>query len=68
VFVITPRLVKPLPPDYRLPTDGYTPPTRRDLILDGRLEGRAEPAAAPAATATHATGGFAGSQPSTETQ
>jgi pilus assembly protein CpaC len=67
VFVITPRLVKPLPPDYRLPTDGYTPPTRRDLILDGRLEGRAAPAAAPAA-ATPAAGGFAGSQTSTETQ
>jgi pilus assembly protein CpaC len=70
VFVITPRLVKPLPPDYRLPTDGYTPPTRRDLILDGRLEGRAAPAAAPAAAtpATPAAGGFAGSQTSTETQ
>jgi len=70
VFVITPRLVKPLPPDYRLPTDGYTPPTRKELILDGRLEGRAEPAPAPAAaaTTTPTAGGFAGSQPSTETK
>lgn len=70
VFVITPRLVKPLPPDYRLPTDGYTPPTRKELILDGRLEGRAEPAPAPAAAAatTPTAGGFAGSQPSTETK
>jgi pilus assembly protein CpaC len=41
VFVITPRLVRPLPPDYRLPTDGYTPPTRNELILHGRTEGRA---------------------------
>lgn len=41
VFVITPRLVKPLPPDYRLPTDNYVPPTRGDLILQGRMEGQA---------------------------
>ncbi|MEI6028037.1 MAG: type II and III secretion system protein family protein [Betaproteobacteria bacterium] len=40
VFVITPRLVKPLPTGYRLPTDGYTPPSRSDLMLDGRLERR----------------------------
>ena len=40
VFVITPRLVKPLPTGYRLPTDGYTPPTRTDLMRDGRLEHR----------------------------
>lgn len=41
VFVITPRLVKPLPPDYALPTDGYVPPSRNDLILHGRTEGQA---------------------------
>jgi pilus assembly protein CpaC len=41
VFVITPRLVKPLPLDYRLPTDSYVPPSRRELILDGKLEGKA---------------------------
>jgi pilus assembly protein CpaC len=39
VFVITPRLVKPLPPDYRLPTDDYVDPSRTDLMLRGRLEG-----------------------------
>ncbi|HEU0201098.1 MAG TPA: type II and III secretion system protein family protein, partial [Burkholderiaceae bacterium] len=39
VFVITPRLVKPLPPDYTLPTDSYTPPTRSEFYLDGKLEG-----------------------------
>jgi pilus assembly protein CpaC len=39
VFVITPRLVKPLPPDYALPTDSYTPPTRKEFYLDGKLEG-----------------------------
>ena len=39
VFVITPRLVRPLPAEYRLPTDGYVPPTRQELMLEGRLEG-----------------------------
>lgn len=38
VFVITPRLVKPLPPDYPLPTDGYVPPTRGEVIFEGKLE------------------------------
>ncbi|NCT84031.1 MAG: type II and III secretion system protein family protein [Comamonadaceae bacterium] len=57
VFVITPRLVKPLPPDYRLPTDGYVPPSRRELILDGRLEGQAPPAA-PATSTPPTRGGF----------
>jgi pilus assembly protein CpaC len=40
VFVITPRLVKPLPPNYTLPTDHYVPPSRTDVHLRGRLEGR----------------------------
>lgn len=40
VFVITPRLVKPLPADYKLPTDGYVPPSRSDIILEGRTEGK----------------------------
>jgi pilus assembly protein CpaC len=39
VIVITPRLVKPLPADYVLPTDGYVPPSRLDFYLNGRLEG-----------------------------
>jgi pilus assembly protein CpaC len=57
VFVITPRLVRPLPPDYRLPTDNYTPPTRKELMLDGRLEGA--PGAAPAGERPAAAqGGF----------
>ena len=43
VFVITARLVKPLPADYRLPTDNYVPPTRGDLILGGRTEGSLPP-------------------------
>jgi pilus assembly protein CpaC len=40
VFVITPRLVKPLPADFALPTDDYIQPSRGEVILDGKLEGR----------------------------
>jgi len=60
VFVITPRLVKPLPPSYALPTDNYVPPTRTDLHLHGKLEGRRPdaPPAAPAAAASAPASGF----------
>jgi len=40
VFVITPRLVKPLPARYPLPTDNYREPSRSDLMLHGRVEAR----------------------------
>ena len=43
VFIITPRLVKPLPANYRLPTDNYIPPTRSELIWNGKTEGRQAP-------------------------
>jgi len=46
VFVITPRLVKPLPANFTLPTDNYHEPSRTDLMLNGRLEAR--PDAPPA--------------------
>lgn len=39
VFLITPRLVKPLPADYELPTDRYSPPNRWQLYGEGKLEG-----------------------------
>lgn len=42
VFVITPRLVKPLPPDYALPTDSFTPPSRAGFFLGGKMEGGEE--------------------------
>lgn len=48
VFVVTPRLVKPLPPDYVLPTDGYVEPNRWDLYGRGKLEGRGGEKAQPA--------------------
>lgn len=51
LFVITPHLVKPLPPNYALPTDGVIDPSRAELFLGGRLEGArpATSAQAPAA-------------------
>ena len=50
VFIITPRLVKPLPPDYALPTDGFVKPTRGEFFLQGKMEGapKDEAPAAPA--------------------
>lgn len=39
LFVVTPRLVRPLPADYRLPTDSVTAPSRTELFLGGKLEG-----------------------------
>lgn len=50
LFVITPRLVKPLPADYALPTDSFVPPSRTEFFLGGKLEGKPAPAPVPAAT------------------
>lgn len=41
IFIVTPRLVKPLAVAYKLPTDGLQDPTRHDLFIDGKLEGKA---------------------------
>jgi len=42
VFVITPRLVKPLPPDFadNLPTSNVSDPARASRIFMGRMEGK----------------------------
>ncbi len=40
LFVITPRLVRTLPPDYALPTDGYVDPSRSEFFLEGLQEGK----------------------------
>lgn len=48
MFVVTPRLVKPLPPNYRLPTDNFKAPDRKEFFLEGRMES-ATPPPAPAA-------------------
>lgn len=39
VFIITPHLVKPLPADFRLPTDTYIEPSRKEFFIDGKMEG-----------------------------
>ncbi|MDP1653413.1 MAG: type II and III secretion system protein family protein [Rhodocyclaceae bacterium] len=51
VFVITPHLVKPLPPDYPLPTDNFIEPSRSEFFLGGKMEG-SPPAAAQNPPAT----------------
>ena len=66
LFVITPRLVKPLPPNYALPGDNFVPPSTGELFFGGKLEGdAAKPAPVadaqkPQGTvpATPAKGGF----------
>ena len=56
VFLITARLVKPLPgAAYALPTDAIQTPSRADLLLGGRLEGAPPAARAPAPPSTSAT-------------
>jgi pilus assembly protein CpaC len=51
MFVVTPRLVKPLNSAAMLPTDNHIVPSRVDVHLMGRSEGTAPPPA-PAAAAT----------------
>lgn len=43
VFIVTPRLAKPMQSQPALPTDGYVQPTRAEFLLGGQLEGRAAP-------------------------
>lgn len=40
LFVVTPHLARPMTSLPRLPTDGFVPPSRNELFLQGRLEGR----------------------------
>jgi pilus assembly protein CpaC len=43
VFIVTPHLVKPLPADYKLPTDPYIEPSRSEFFLGGKMEGATPP-------------------------
>ena len=56
VFIVTPRLVKPLPPNYRLPTDQVGEPTRQGVFLNGRLDGPAPSEQADSAAPAQAPG------------
>lgn len=38
MVVVTPRLIKPLQPDYALPTDAFVQPDRPGFLFDGRME------------------------------
>ncbi|MDQ9168912.1 type II and III secretion system protein family protein [Oxalobacteraceae bacterium R-40] len=66
LFVVTPRLVKPLPANYVLPTDKVTPAGRAELFLGGRLEStpdqqppsQSEPSAGQDVSQPGSTGGF----------
>jgi pilus assembly protein CpaC len=62
VFVVTPHLVKPLPPDYALPTDSFVEPTRAEFFLGGKMEGAEAPKKASSGVAQ--TPALPGSDPS----
>lgn len=55
MFVVTPHLVKPLPPDYKLPTDNFIAPSRSEFFLGGKMEGKPDDTAKPADTTAPAT-------------
>jgi len=52
LFVVTPRLVKPLPPNYALPTDNFNQPSRTEFFLEGKLEGKPTESAPKAETSS----------------
>lgn len=66
LFVVTPRLVKPLPANYALPTDNFTPPSRTEFFIGGKLEGKpaVQPAAQPAVPQAAPAGAAAPVEPS----
>ena len=43
LFVVTPRLAKPMSTLTALPTDAYKPPSRVERVMEGRLEARDTP-------------------------
>ncbi|MEN7530912.1 type II and III secretion system protein family protein [Cupriavidus sp. 2SB] len=50
MFVVTPRLVKPLPQSYPMPTDTFGPVRPGEVYINGNMEGHpVRPATAPAA-------------------
>lgn len=62
LIVVTPRLIKPLAPDYVLPTDGFVEPSRSEFLFEGKMEGRksqdGQSGTGPAADRQPASGGF----------
>ena len=39
MVVVTPRLIKPLQPDHKVPTDAFIQPNRPEFLLEGKMEG-----------------------------
>jgi pilus assembly protein CpaC len=58
LFIVTPRLVKPLPPNAPLPTDNFVEPTRLERLIDGRVESATPPAKPAPAAPVPPAGGF----------
>lgn len=56
LFIVTPRLVKPLAAAPALPTDSFNEPSRAEFMLGGRMEG--PPAPAGATPGGSRSGGF----------
>lgn len=55
MFIVTPRLVKPVATTVSLPTDKFVPPGRSEFLLEGRLEGRAAPVTPDSAVSNQST-------------
>lgn len=58
LFIVTPRLVKPIGPGYALPTDAFVAPTRAEFFLNGQMEGQRASAPAADGGATPGSAGF----------
>lgn len=62
LIVVTPRLMKPLAPDYILPTDGFVEPSRSEMLFGGKMEGEKpktdQPESKASAESKPASGGF----------
>jgi pilus assembly protein CpaC len=58
LFIVTPRLVKPLPPNAPLPTDNFVEPTRLERLIDGRVVSATPPAKPAPAAPVPPAGGF----------
>jgi len=64
LFVVTPRLAKPLPAPYALPTDSFKTPNRVEFFLKGHMEGDDSSAThSPAQQPAAGHGGKASPQP-----
>ncbi|WP_454731069.1 MULTISPECIES: type II and III secretion system protein family protein [Cupriavidus] len=51
LFVVTPRLVKPLPANYPMPTDSFGRPTPGEVFINGNMEGHPDVVMPPRAPA-----------------